>query len=80
MYMLLTGRLAMDNIYHAGTVRDIAAMNAASSKGYTMTNAAAPTLLPLLYLLVIVATSVMSVQTYCWTTYTKLAQCVAWLL
>ena len=30
----------MDNTYHAGTVRDVAAMNAASSTGYTMTNAA----------------------------------------
>jgi len=30
----------VDNTYHAGTVRDVAAMNAASSTGYTMTNAA----------------------------------------
>ena len=30
----------VDNTYHAGTVRDVAAMNAASNTGYTMTNAA----------------------------------------
>ena len=33
----------VDNTYHAGTVRDVAAMNAASSTGYTMTNAATNT-------------------------------------
>ena len=33
----------VDNTYHAGTVRDVAAMNAASSTGYTMTNAASNT-------------------------------------
>jgi len=32
--------IMVDNTYHAGTVRDVAAMNAASSTGYTMTNAA----------------------------------------
>lgn len=32
--------MMVDNTYHAGTVRDVAAMNAASSTGYTMTNAA----------------------------------------
>ena len=31
------------NTYHAGTVRDVAAMNAASSTGYTMTNVATNT-------------------------------------
>ena len=35
--------LMVDNTYHAGTVRDVAAMNAASSTGYTMTNAATNT-------------------------------------
>lgn len=29
-----------DTAYHAGIVRDVAAMNAASDTGYTMTNAA----------------------------------------
>ena len=32
--------IMVDNTYPAGTVRDVAAMNAASSTGYTMTNAA----------------------------------------
>lgn len=32
--------MMVDNTYHAGTVRDVAAMNAASNTGYTMTNAA----------------------------------------
>ena len=30
----------VDNTYHAGTVRDVAAMSAASQTGYTMINAA----------------------------------------
>lgn len=30
--------MMVDNTYHAGTVRDVAAMNAASSTGYTMLN------------------------------------------
>lgn len=32
--------LLVDTTYHAGTLRDVAAMNAASNTGYTMTNAA----------------------------------------
>lgn len=32
-----------DNAYHAGIVRDVAAMNAASDTGYTMTDAATDT-------------------------------------
>ena len=31
--------MMVDNTYHAGTIRDVAAMNAASSTGYTMLNA-----------------------------------------
>lgn len=31
--------MMVDNTYHAGTLRDVAAMNAASSTGYTMLNA-----------------------------------------
>ena len=37
---LFCAGIMVDNTYHAGTVRDVAAMNAASSTGYTMTNAA----------------------------------------
>ena len=32
--------MMVDNTYHAGTVRDVAAMSAASQTGYTMINAA----------------------------------------
>lgn len=35
--------LMVDNTYHAGTVRDVAAMNAASNTGYTMINIATNT-------------------------------------
>ena len=31
--------MLVDNTYHAGTIRDVAAMNAASSTGYTSVNA-----------------------------------------
>ena len=30
--------ILVDTTYHAGTLRDVAAMNAASNTGYTMTN------------------------------------------
>ena len=35
--------MLVDNTYHAGTVRDVAAMTAATSTGFTMTNTATNT-------------------------------------
>lgn len=38
-YDLSAAGIMVDDTYHAGTIRDVAAMNAASGTGYTMLNA-----------------------------------------